>query len=570
MVAFKRILSAATALTLVCAGALVAKPKPNITGLVTIDGKPAAGVLVSDGNEIVKTDKKGSFGIVSDKKEGSVFVILPSGTEVEHDCGMPAFWKRLSCPVDEKESHDFALRSVDNSRHAVLFLTDLHIANNFDDIHQMRNILMRRVRSEVERYRSEGIPVYCFNGGDSSYDRYWYEYLYTIADFPATLKDMDFPVPMFCVMGNHDNDPGVGQEGDVDFRAAEAYRRAMGPTRFSANIGGIHYIFLDNVMYLNEEGRVDTYEGVTGRRNYKNGIREDEWKWLEKDLAQVSDKTTPVVVTMHSPVLCYKSGVSASKIEGRLVNLQGEDTTDSFAALFKDFPTVHFLTGHTHKNLPCYGSIGETDYKNISNIVEHNVVSASGCWWQTGSRANSLSLAPDGGPAGFETFVADKGELKWYFVSNDDGPEVQFRVFDMNSVREYYRTNGEARVFTHHYPERENYADIDDNWIYIQVWAWEPGWKISVIENGVSLPAKACKLENPQFSLSYYGAKAGWEDNNPARWPQKYGKRGPNPHFFKVRASGAETSVTVTVTDTFGKEYTQIVERPKPFSKTMR
>lgn len=553
-----------------------------IFGTVFCDGAPKAGVAVSDGVNITTTDKKGNYRLQSEKKEGSVFVIIPSGTQVNHDCGMPAFWQRLQKGPQEDERCDFQLTSVNNDKHIILAISDIHLANLNNDFNQFRGPFMTRFNEEVEKYRSQGLPVYCINGGDSSYDRYWYEYHYSIADFPGTLRKVNFPVPMFSVMGNHDNDPAVSPANgltpeETDFMAAEAYRKAMGPTRYSLNIGKVHYIFLDNIVYLNSEGRIDSYEGVAGKRNYDIYITPDALKWLEKDLALIKDKSTPVVVTMHSPVLSHKGGQNATPIITRFKSTSAvysqpkspEQLLGEFTTLFKDFPSVHFITGHTHKNLPCRGKDDTNAFPNISNITEHNITGVCGCWWYTASRG-SLTLAPDGGPAGFETFTVDGTDLKWYFVSTDDGASKQMRVFDMNCVRDYYRTDGEVLAMLSHYPNRKDYGAIEDNVLLVQVWAWDSDWKIKVVENGKELEAKALKAENPQMTVDYYIPKAAWEDNGTNRWSAKYDESVKSPHFFRIKAAEAKSTVTITVTDSFGTEYTEVVQRPKAFGRLMR
>ncbi|MBQ6583688.1 MAG: metallophosphoesterase, partial [Alistipes sp.] len=54
---------------------LPAKPKKgaNIYGVVECNGTPVEGVAVSDGYNIVKTDKRGVYNLVSQKRNGNVF-----------------------------------------------------------------------------------------------------------------------------------------------------------------------------------------------------------------------------------------------------------------------------------------------------------------------------------------------------------------------------------------------------------------------------------------------------------------------------------------------------------------
>ena len=543
----------------------------TLYGQVSRDGNPMAGVVVSDGHIVTKTDRKGRYFLNSDKKEGSVFISLPSCTELECQGVLPAYWQRTDSGDKTAERHDFFLKSVDNTNHVIIALSDLHFANINDDIQQFTEVCMPRIREEVEKYRSKGIPVYCINAGDSSYDRYWYEYLYTIADFPSTLRSVDFPVPMFCAMGNHDNDGATPPDAaDVDFEAAGKYRQTMGPTHYSFNLGNIHYVVLDDVVYRNSEGRIDSYDGIAGKRDYDTYFRDDVIEWLKKDLETVADKTAPLVAVFHNPVFAYNSGVMEKGIYSRMSrgNEDPDEMLRRFASVFREFPDVHFITGHTHKNLPCYGT-DDPRFPEIANILDHNISSAGGSWWQTGAH-RGLILAPDSAPAGFEVFTMQGKAMQWYFVSDDDGCAKQFRVFDMNCVRDYYRTNGEVRVMLAHQGNKRDYRQVEDNIVLVHVWAWATPWKISVTEDGKELPVKAVKAENPQYTISYYLPKSAWEDNGSSRWPRKYNVSFTSPHFFKVKASSPNSTIVVKVTDTFGNEWVERVSRPKAFSKTMR
>ena len=501
----------------------------TVWGQVLKDGVPMQGVVVSDGAELATTDKKGFYYLKSAKREGSVFVSIPSCTEVETTDGMPAFWQRLNEAPGTAERHDFTLTGVDNTNYTLIAISDIHLANLFDDVRQFNETFMPRFREEVAKAKPRG-PVYCLNCGDSSYDRYWYEYGYTIECFPKTLEEVSFPVLMFHVMGNHDNDGGTPREGDIDFNAAERYRRTMGPTHYSFNLGREHYIVLDNIVYINSEGRIDSYEGITGKRDHDHYVTQEQLDWLVKDLATVKDRSAPLIIAFHSPMMRYKGGFTGSPIIQHFQHSGGEAERlfNEFTALFRDFPEVHFISGHSHQNMLCYGSDDGSTFPDISNIVEHNISGVCGCWWQPGAHGG-LTLAPDGGPAGFEVFPFSGGRMEWYFVSIDDGAEQQFRVFDMNAVRDFYRSDGAMKAFVKHFDKRTDYGQIEDNMLLINVWAWESKWKISVTENGKELPVKHKKTENPQFTLDYYLPKSAWDDNSKNRWPEKYNEAGVKP-----------------------------------------
>ena len=140
----------------------------------------------------------------------------------------------------------------------------------------------------------------------------------------------------------------------------------------------------------------------------------------------------------------------------------------------------------------------------------------------------------------------------------------------MNAVRDYYRNDGAMKAMLKHFDKRTDYGKIEDNMLLINVWAWESKWKISVTEDGVELPVEHRKSENPQFTLDYYLPKSAWDDNSKNRWPEKYNDPSLKPHYFWAKASSPTSTVVVKVTDAFGHEYVQTVNRPKPFGKKMR
>ena len=54
------------------------------------------------------------------------------------------------------------------------------------------------------------------------------------------------------------------------------------------------------------------------------------------------------------------------------------------------------------------------------------------------------------------------------------------------------------------------------------------------------------------------------------KFDKKNNKRKMHPHMFHVVTSAPNTTIEVTVTDRFGNEYHQTMERPKPFSVHMK
>lgn len=542
----------------------------TIYGTVECNGTPLEGVAVSDGFTIVKTDKKGVYNLVSEKKNGNVFITIPSGYEATVAAGdvQPQYWAALTADKGSAERHDFCLKKVDNDKHIMLAITDIHLSNQLGDIEQLKTIVMPRIKEEVEKYRQQGIPVYTMCMGDSSFDLFWYDFLFDIKDFRTTIGKIGYPTPIFHTMGNHDNDGATEPNAETDFNATKKYRDTFGPTYYSFNIGKVHYIMLDNLRYRNEKREnMKLGKNMAGARNYDHIVVEQQMEWLRKDLAMIEDKTTPIVVGMHCPVYRMLSEHNSTELYSYFTDEKGGRSLPPalyFSEVFKEFKDVHYLTGHTHKLITTHCKYS-TAYPQLANTIDHNVSAICGAWWFTAAHGGP-HLAPDGSPAGFTVFPVDGKSIEWYFTSADCGAGVQFRTFDLNTVRDYYKASGEMRVFLENNPQRTDFATVADNRVSIHVWDWAPDWKITVTENGKPLKVTHEPMENPQYTVAYCIPKSVWRRHLAAN---KY-KADPTAHMFHVTASAPDTTLEITVTDSFGRRYTETMVRPKEFSKNMR
>ena len=533
----------------------------TIYGVVECDGQPVAGVAVSDGYQIVQTNKKGVYSLNSKKENGSVFITIPSGYEAlvaENDV-VPQFWAELTADAQTPERHDFALKAVNNDRHVIAAVADIHIANHHNDLPNFRDIFIPSLTAEIEQYRKEGIPVYTLCLGDSTHEIYWYDYLYDIRDFRRTLSEVNYPTQFFNTMGNHDNDGAVPQSSTVDFDATEKYRKAFGPRYYSINIGKVHYVMLDNIHYINKPGGKKA-KGIVGARNYTHDLTSDQMEWLKKDLALVTDKSTPIVIGVHAPIYRYKNGMN-----GKITVALDEPSASELTALLSPFSNVQILSGHAHRNRVTVGK-SDAAQPQLANITEHNIVAVAGSLWYSSGFGGPM-IGSLGEPAGCKIFTVDDKDIKWYFKPTQFSAEEQFRCFDMNTLRDYFATNGEVKVFLSHFPDRTNFAEWETpNSVMIHVWDWAEGWKISVTENGKELKVTRKKCENPQMLVGIDIPNTLWLN----KFDQKNNKRKLHPHMFHVVTSAPDTTIEVTVTDSFGKQYKQTMERPKPFSVNMK
>ena len=345
----------------------------TIKGRVAAKGRGVPDVVVSDGVEVTSTDQNGVYYLASKKKYGYVFISIPSNYEVSTVGNLPQFFKYLIADNKEVEVVNFELKPVNNDNHSMVVMTDFHLADRTDDLVQYQRFVSD-VNNSIATLRGQGKKVYGLTLGDLSWDNYWYSRSFALPEYIIQMNKLNTTV--FNTIGNHDNDPYM--EGDWDSGAA--YRKYIGPTYYSFNIGKIHYVVLDNVDYINTGGE----QGKIGSRNYKAKILDEQMEWLRKDLATVKDKSTPIVLAMHVQLNnAPKTDQSAS--------LRLENGEELLQILFP-FEKVQILTGHTHVNYKV---------ENTPNLMEHNIGAVCATWWWTGKNGYTGNhIAQDGSPGG--------------------------------------------------------------------------------------------------------------------------------------------------------------------------
>ena len=108
-------------------------PSANATvyGVVSCGGNPVSGVVVSDGVDVVQTDKDGVYNLASKKKNSYVFISVPSGYCVKNP-GLAScmFWKTLKKNASQKERVDFTLVKENQSNFKMIVMGDIHLYSN--------------------------------------------------------------------------------------------------------------------------------------------------------------------------------------------------------------------------------------------------------------------------------------------------------------------------------------------------------------------------------------------------------------------------------------------------------
>lgn len=548
-------------------------PGNNVYGLITdTSGNPLSGVVVSDGYVVTATAADGVYQFNSTKANGYVFISQPQGYEVALDGVFPQFWQPLESDTAIEERHDFQLSPVSNSDCVILALGDFHLCNRnaLYDLQQFR-MQVGELKSTVQALQAQGKKVYGLTLGDMTWDIYWDNssgYGGCNFDLAAYRNEVnnDFAgvtFPIWHTIGNHDH--AYFYTGDWD--TVIPYKQTLGPTYYSFNAGGYHIISLDNVICNND--------GTTGGRDDSPGLTSDILSWLQADIARVPSGM-PVIVSMHeqaysptNPTGGYSSETYASSLTSAL---SGRN--------------IHIVTGHTHNinNVPVN-----------SSLYEHNAGALCATWWWTGrfsitseaswgggtSLSDTYHIGRDGSPAGYTVYNLDNGSMTWKYKAFGLSENRQFKTYDRNqftlkastwcpNASSTYQTNFEtlaAKQPDYSYAKAAGESlgflqgSVPKNMVYINVWNYDPGWTITVKEGNTNLTVtKLTNAYDPMHMVAYPATRYNSKNDVTSTFVTC-----KTQHLFRVTASSASSTLTITVTDRFGNTYTETMTRPKAF-----
>jgi len=513
----------------------------------TVYGKVLCGetgipdVCVSDGVEVVRTDKDGVYQLASKKYHKYVFVSVPSGYEPARQGILPVIHTQLEKSEYVPERVDFYLKeALDQTDHTMLMLGDMHLANRTNDRNQFRDFV-----NDLNAFTlTLSGPVYGLTLGDMTWDLYWETNNYGYREYlddAQTIQDLT----VYQTIGNHDH--SMYQVGD--YNTVAEYKQEVAPTYYSFNVGNVHYVVLDDVECTNSDATTDANGKACYVRTYDGNLVEEQLKWLEKDLAYVS-KSTPIVISMHIPL--YNSGGSYRWYDKNKPALK--EHAIALENLLKPYPEVHVYTAHTH-------TLYNVDKTASNHIFEHNAGSVCGTWWWSGNETPGIHIGQDGSPGGYTVLKVSGSDFSWQYKSTGKPLGHQFRTYDRNSIQitaDKYVANGDAAHKADFKPGFWATAS-SANEVYVNVWNYDPSWKVEVTENGKALSVSQVTAYDPLHLIAYTAKRLN--KNKTASFPTT-----ENSHMFKVTASSADSPLSIKVTDGFGNVYTETMSRPKAFS----
>ncbi|MDZ7805744.1 MAG: calcineurin-like phosphoesterase family protein [Gracilimonas sp.] len=403
-----------------------------------------ADVPVSNGSEVVLTNKDGRYTISIEEEDATVFVIKPAGYEFPlNRLNQPQFFY-IHKP---KGSPELEFKGVEPTGPLPASLNfPLYRAERTDDF----SVLLfgdpqPYNRQEVDFFDRDIVAE--LKGAEG------YEFGITLGDIVGDDLDLFEPynesvakigTPWFNVYGNHD----MNFDAETDQYADETFEATFGPASYSFNHGEAHFIILDDVVFP----RTDGLSGYIG------GFTSQQLTFIENELKYVpNDKL--IVIALHIPMFTSNTPDRTFRIEDR----------SRLFELLKDYPNTLSISAHTHLQSFHFFDVDE-GWQQLEPHVHYNVGTTGGDWWsgEFDERGIPETLMRDGTPNGYAILNISGNEYTIdYKVANSDksdhmsiwGPKVvpQNRWHGAQLYVNYYLGNEYTKV-------EYKLQGRDDNW----------------------------------------------------------------------------------------------------------
>ena len=541
-------------------------PEHNVRGrVVDTNGNPLADVVVTDGTQCVQTNRSGHFYMTSELDNVKfVHISTPSGYLPQVENGIPKFYKAKADITPADGIYDFGdyvltdLKSIySNPDNFTIFFTadpqERSKGATLDNIayrsHRIREGLIRDLKETAASYAGRPLIGICL--GDIIHENMslWDWYLGNNAEYPMGLKQL--PYPTYHIIGNHDNNPNAAD----DEAGAANFESYFGPRNYSFNLGGIHFVMLDNLIMKMSGSKLTDYD---------QGLTDAIWNWLQADMAFVPT-TTKIMVCAHSPMFRQETGSERSNTakHGGSTNTS-EGGAFGYGDLFDQYGEVHAWAGHTHST---FNYIYSASHRH-KNIQVHTLARSTGELWTNEYLAN-------GTPRGYTIVNVNNGVVSWKFHpmkyqpsehhGSKGAPTYTFRDWDYTSGTAFMRDTGNelSEDYQMHVYAPGAYGD---DCVYANIFLWDSKWGNPVfIPTGGSAKAMThvtaydgstanelcydkADTDFRTFYVEKYGSTLG----------SGYTASSPGLHtLFKVQVTGEHGSGTVRVIDRFHNTYTR-------------
>ena len=433
-------------------------------------GRPMAGIPVSDGFQVVTTDENGFYQMSHSWDAYYVFYIIPEDCEVPIDkYGRPCYYQRID---HFRSLYNFTLKKLPGGKEQEFMLFGFADPQTGSDAAVQR--FSTQVVPEVKSYSASlGVPCYGITLGDviSMGGKVNEEYMFY--DMRDAMHADKMGMPVFQVMGNHDNCfmneakpvQTDAYNSNINLKIQRPFEDALGPVNFAFNRGDAHIIGMRDVQWKSGDN--------CATDNTQTCFTKEQYDWLKAELAHVS-RNKMVVLCFHVPI--YNNGsVGDGTYRQEVMNLLDE------------FAEAHIISGHTHyqRNYD-HTKVSSSSHK----IYEHVQAAVNGASWTS-------NINGDGVPNGYGVYHAKGATFKdWYYKGYAKGMntrDYQIRLYRGNAITGAAIPEGDANKNGTKGYYKFGYNEND---ILANVFNSDDYWKVEVYEDG--------KYSGAMTSLSKY------------------------------------------------------------------
>lgn len=378
--------------------------------------KGIAGVCVSNGRDVVRTDKDGRWRLPVEA-DMVLFVIKPSGWKVPVDeCNLPQFYyihkpsgspsyqyKGVGATGPLPKSIDFSLQpQKEDAKFKMVLFGDPQPRNQKEIDYIAHDVIEQAARDAATQNAKFGLSL-----GDEMFD-----VLTLFESLNRTIGTVG--LPWYNTVGNHD----LNYDAPDSTTSTETFQRVFGPPYYAFNYGKVHFIVLNNVVW---KGKGNGYHGEISKK---------QLEFVENDLRFVP-KNVLVVVAMHIPI----------------VNVNNRE---ELYRLIEDRPHTVSISAHTHVHRH-YFLTAENGWRGKTPHHHLNHVTVCGSWWQGAPDERGIPHATmsDGGPNGYSIVEFDGSKYRVTFraASRPDNAQMSIWVPEEIAWAEVPKTEVVVNVF---------------------------------------------------------------------------------------------------------------------------
>jgi len=232
----------------------------NNNGKLDFGETDLSGIPVSDGMNIIKSDNNGSYSFnnIPKKALASIFVIMPGGYKASK-----SFFHLV-----QSNSTAANIGLVRDSKSLSKKFTFLHGSDiQFDIVPQITKLRDEFTSLKHIVAKSQARFIVCVG------DLTPFGKIPNLAAISTEVKRL--PIPFHAVFGGHD-----GIKANKTFTT---YSKVFGPTIYSWNYGGVHFIAM-----------------ISEIQNASKQQKQRQWAWLKNDLKLLPPKQ-PIIIATHLP-----------------------------------------------------------------------------------------------------------------------------------------------------------------------------------------------------------------------------------------------------------------------------